>query len=409
MNSEKAALVVVDDYSRFTTVYPLKSKEAPAVNAAMKRYIAWVEGQFTDCKVLTIVSDNGLELNNDDMKECAPNIGTHAQDYDEYGGSANVISDVCIANGYIHPKPLLSQLDQGYTKMDNNCRIGFIVGYLEGQAGCQVYFPTEPTVQHVNNVSVNEDIVYKDRYHDEYQPTVSDWLSRIDHPDDEVCEDGDEHEQSDDEVRDCEGEVGIEEWANMPMHMAFPGSLPAEPTPQGDQTRTEQKSDSEEGPTDNQVREADQGAAFEWEANPVEAKNSLAHKPREVTSVDAYTTGNLSDSEAEYIITVENQEKNNENVMLEEEGPGGPRDVEHIPAEPELATTKEEDDELAEADAPEHAIVAIDAGNGMDTCMIPEHLTGVQRFSLEAELEDIQDIKRQRGSEGQPRKMILRS
>ncbi|GMF47618.1 unnamed protein product [Phytophthora fragariaefolia] len=69
MNAEKAALVIVDGYTRFTTVYPLKPKEAPAVNAAMKRYIAWAERQFADCKVLTIVSDNGRELNNDDMKE----------------------------------------------------------------------------------------------------------------------------------------------------------------------------------------------------------------------------------------------------------------------------------------------------------------------------------------------------
>ncbi|OWY97659.1 hypothetical protein PHMEG_00031763 [Phytophthora megakarya] len=56
-------------------------------------------------------------------------------------------------------------------KLDDNCRIGFLVGYLEGQAGCQVYYPREHVVQHVEYVTTNEEIVHKDRYSDEYSAT----------------------------------------------------------------------------------------------------------------------------------------------------------------------------------------------------------------------------------------------
>ncbi|KAF4143542.1 hypothetical protein GN958_ATG07275 [Phytophthora infestans] len=52
---------------------------------------------------------------------------------------------------------------------------------------------------------------------------------------------------------------------------------------------------------------------------------------------------------------------------------------------------------------------ATDAGNGMDVCMIPETLTGFQRSSLEAELEDLRELKRQHDLDGQIRRMILRS
>ncbi|CAI5708024.1 unnamed protein product [Peronospora farinosa] len=63
-------------------------------------------------------------------------------------------------------------------KLDDNCRIGFLLGYLEGQAGFKAYFPADQVVQHVLDASVNEDIVYGDRYHEGYAVAVSDWLSR---------------------------------------------------------------------------------------------------------------------------------------------------------------------------------------------------------------------------------------
>ncbi|EGZ27098.1 hypothetical protein PHYSODRAFT_293167 [Phytophthora sojae] len=54
-------------------------------------------------------------------------------------------------------------------------------------------------------------------------------------------------------------------------------------------------------------------------------------------------------------------------------------------------------------------LVAVDAGNGMDVCMVPETLTGNQRSAVEAELEDVQQAKRQRDLQKQPRRMTLRS
>lgn len=39
-------------------------------------------------------------------------------------------------------------------------------------------------------------------------------------------------------------------------------------------------------------------------------------------------------------------------------------------------------------------VVAVNVGNGMDVCFVPEHITGLQRAPLEAELEDVQALKR---------------
>ncbi|KAG2789935.1 hypothetical protein PC116_g27452 [Phytophthora cactorum] len=45
----------------------------------------------------------------------------------------------------------------------------------------------------------------------------------------------------------------------------------------------------------------------------------------------------------------------------------------------------------------------------MGVCMVPETLTGCQRSPLQAELEDVRELKRQRDLDGQPRRMTLRS
>lgn len=42
----------------------------------------------------------------------------------------------------------------------------------------------------------------------------------------------------------------------------------------------------------------------------------------------------------------------------------------------------------------ENELVAVNVGNGMDVCFVPEHITGLQRAPLEAELEDVQALKR---------------
>ncbi|KAL3657340.1 hypothetical protein V7S43_017659 [Phytophthora oleae] len=54
-------------------------------------------------------------------------------------------------------------------------------------------------------------------------------------------------------------------------------------------------------------------------------------------------------------------------------------------------------------------LVAVDSGNGMNVCMVPEPLIEVQRSPLEAELEDVRETKRLRLLDSQPQRMTLRS
>ncbi|KAE9008724.1 hypothetical protein PR002_g15815 [Phytophthora rubi] len=89
---------------------------------------------------------------------------------------------------YVH-----NWLGPSLKKLDDNCGIGFLVGYLEDQAGYQTYFITEHAVQHCLNASINEDIVYKDRYADGYEENVSKWLTTANHAEDA---DGEEQEAS---------------------------------------------------------------------------------------------------------------------------------------------------------------------------------------------------------------------
>ncbi|KAE8979132.1 hypothetical protein PR002_g24502 [Phytophthora rubi] len=62
-----AVLVVMDAYTRFVTVYPVKTKHKDDVNPLIKRYINWAERQCTGCKVKTMFTDGGGEFVNDEM------------------------------------------------------------------------------------------------------------------------------------------------------------------------------------------------------------------------------------------------------------------------------------------------------------------------------------------------------
>ncbi|KAF4147051.1 hypothetical protein GN958_ATG03771 [Phytophthora infestans] len=64
-------------------------------------------------------------------------------------------------------------------KLDNNCRIGFVVGYLVDQPGYEVYFPAERVVDHVLHASINKEILYTDRYEEGYHKIVTNWLSSV--------------------------------------------------------------------------------------------------------------------------------------------------------------------------------------------------------------------------------------
>ncbi|KAE9046460.1 hypothetical protein PF010_g33229 [Phytophthora fragariae] len=49
----------MDAYTRFVTVYPVKTKHKDDVNPLIKRYINWTERQCTGCKVKTMFTDGG--------------------------------------------------------------------------------------------------------------------------------------------------------------------------------------------------------------------------------------------------------------------------------------------------------------------------------------------------------------
>ncbi|POM58837.1 Integrase [Phytophthora palmivora] len=75
---------------------------------------------------------------------------------------------------YVH-KPIVPS----GKKLDDNFRLGFLIGYLEDQTGYEVYYPPEHVVQHVEHALINEDIVYKDRYGDHYTTSVANWIFNI--------------------------------------------------------------------------------------------------------------------------------------------------------------------------------------------------------------------------------------
>ncbi|POM58838.1 Hypothetical protein PHPALM_36462 [Phytophthora palmivora] len=57
----------MDGYTQYTTVYPLKPKEAPEINPAMQRYIEWAYRLFRAFKVTKVITNSGREFNNEEM------------------------------------------------------------------------------------------------------------------------------------------------------------------------------------------------------------------------------------------------------------------------------------------------------------------------------------------------------
>ncbi|CAH0522151.1 unnamed protein product [Peronospora belbahrii] len=129
----RAVLVVVDGYFRYTTAYHLHLKNAFEVNVAVKRYITWAERKFPGHNVQQAIYDGGGEFVNDVM-----------------------------------------------------------IGYLEGEAGYKIYFPTMRVVQHVMHAFLKEDIVYGDPYSDGYDTLLSEWLSKQS----DSCSDDDNEKES---------------------------------------------------------------------------------------------------------------------------------------------------------------------------------------------------------------------
>ncbi|CAI5721569.1 unnamed protein product [Peronospora effusa] len=297
-------------------------------------------------------------------------------------------------------------------KLDDNCRIGFLLGYLEGQAGFKAYFPADQVVQHVLDASINEDIVYGDRYHEGYAVAVSDWLSRtstddengasmeVDSNDESIASDedsmevdsnGDSIESDDDSIAsDCE---------SIPIDYESESSA-IESSPKFelvDVDSVETKIDipvirdtldlSNQSPMC--VNASDNAIQEHHTSKPSSLESETTHDTE--TDVDSQSAAENCDkvscdyrSETSDTSNIENED---ENVHADTELPTTSKDTVHLR---EGATTSESSNDL------------------MDTCMIPEIITGERRKVLDAELENVQEIKRRRDNKGSPQKMVLR-
>ncbi|KAJ8554628.1 hypothetical protein ON010_g9857 [Phytophthora cinnamomi] len=69
-----------------------------------------------------------------------------------------------------------------FSSATNSTPIGFVLGYRDGILGCKIYFPSEGTVEVAGQVTVNEQIMYKDRHNDGFDRRVRD-LALAEHPD----------------------------------------------------------------------------------------------------------------------------------------------------------------------------------------------------------------------------------
>ncbi|CAH0480521.1 unnamed protein product [Peronospora belbahrii] len=76
--------------------------------------------------------------------------------------------------------------------LEGCARHGYLFGYLEGEAGYKIYFPTMRVVQHVMHAFLKEDIVYGDPYSDGYDTLLSEWLSKQS----DSCSDDDNEKES---------------------------------------------------------------------------------------------------------------------------------------------------------------------------------------------------------------------
>ncbi|GMF32337.1 unnamed protein product [Phytophthora fragariaefolia] len=204
----------------------------------MKRYVAWAERHWPDCKVQEILTDGGGEFENVPITAWYQQNGiTHTPTPPNTsrlniverthqtltGMMKSMMKDsgfptsfwvealyyaVYIKNRVfssptnctpfeemwgrkpnIHHVRKFGALAYGHTKVGpsrykfaDNCRIGYVLGYRDGLLGCKVYFPSEGSVQVAGQVTVNEQIVYKDRHNGGFDRRVRDWVT-AEHPD----------------------------------------------------------------------------------------------------------------------------------------------------------------------------------------------------------------------------------
>jgi hypothetical protein len=227
----KAVLVIMDAHTRFVTAFPVKDKTKEEVNPLIRRYVAWAERQCPGCKVRTVFSDGGGEFVNDEITNWYQSHGvihtttprnssrlnmverTHqtlvgmmksmmkeaglptsfwvdALHYDVYLKNRSYSSPIeqtpyeamwsrtpdihhvrkFGALAYVH-----SKVGPSRHKFADNCRVGFILGYRENALGCKVYFPTEGSELFGGQVTVNEQVLYKNRRGPAFEDSVRQW------------------------------------------------------------------------------------------------------------------------------------------------------------------------------------------------------------------------------------------
>jgi hypothetical protein len=74
------------------------------------------------------------------------------------------------ALAYVH-----SKVGPSREKFADNCRVGFTLGYRENALGCKVYFPTEGSVLFGGQVTVTEQVLYKNLHGPAFEDSVRQW------------------------------------------------------------------------------------------------------------------------------------------------------------------------------------------------------------------------------------------
>ncbi|KAF1324633.1 Integrase catalytic core protein, partial [Globisporangium splendens] len=249
-------LVIMDGYSRFLSIYLLKSKAD--TNARMMDYVKWAERQAEPYKVKRVVTDKGTEFENKDIERwyalqgiAHQIVGPRAQQQNPIeranqsilkmikvqlkhsGFPLTLWTDAATnavyiknrvftkgANGitpwekFYNKRPDLHHIrtfgaiayahvprSERSNKLDDNCIVGYLLGYEEGAAGCKIYCPKNRTRKVVSDIRVNENILFKDRHEPEAQSEFERWFTSdtsIDEEENYDIDSSDESEIEDD-------------------------------------------------------------------------------------------------------------------------------------------------------------------------------------------------------------------
>ncbi|KAE9234516.1 hypothetical protein PF004_g9362 [Phytophthora fragariae] len=201
----KAVLVIMDAHTRFLTAYPVKDKTKQECNPLIQRYIAWAERQCPGYKVRGVFTDGGGEFVNTEMEAWCQRNGivhtTTPRDTSRLnrvershqtlcGMMKSMLKESMLPTSFgvdalkpdIHHVRKFGALAYMHTKVDparhkfaDNCRVGFNLGYRDGALGCKMYFPSEGTVLFGGQVTVNEQIMFKDRHGPDFEDNVREW------------------------------------------------------------------------------------------------------------------------------------------------------------------------------------------------------------------------------------------